>query len=131
MAKHTGSALVVLLVGLLVSFTSLASHEALPTTPALPVIKECVSAKQYMEFVSAKNPGSVSKSLPPEAVKVFKFNYNNVPPKSDYNITGVILSTHPNSYNMLVGGMINGCVSFSVPISKDKFRKLMAIINYA
>ena len=130
MTKHTGSALVVLLVGLLVSFTSYASHIPLMGTPSFPAVKECVSAEQHIAYVKLKNPETTSKVLAPSAVKTFKFNYNKVPPASNYNITGVVLTTKPRANNYLIAILINGCISFAAPITHDKMKELMAPTYY-
>ena len=107
MTKQTGSVLIVLLVGLLVACAPAAIVEppvskAPPSELKLESQKACISIEQYINEASTMNLGAKTKKLSPRDVAVFQYNYNNEPPKSDLQISGVVLSKKINTPTILV-----------------------------
>ena len=121
MTKQTGSVLIVLLVGLLVACAPAAIVEppvskAPPSERKLEAQKACISIEQYINEASTMNLGAKTKKLSPRDVAVFQYNYNNEPPKSDLQISGVVLSKKINTPTILVAIFIKNCLVDNTPL---------------
>jgi len=113
--KHTGSAMVVLLVGLLISCTS---------TPSA-AIHACTTTEQYLDLIQPQNPMATFTTLNARPLAVFTYNYNREPPVSELNITDVVIGARPNTPGFLVAIIVDGCVMFQAGIRPEFLRKLL------
>ena len=134
MTKQTGSVLIVLLVGLLVACAPAAIVEppvskAPPSELKLESQKACSSFEQYINEASTMNLGAKTKKLSPRDVAVFQYNYNNEPPKSDLQISGVVLSKKINTPTILVAIFIKNCLVDNTPLMPQWVARLMRPIE--
>ena len=134
MTKQTGSVLIVLLVGLLVACAPAAIVEppvskAPPSELKLESQKACISIEQYINEASTMNLGAKTKKLSPRDVAVFQYNYNNEPPKSDLQISGVVLSKKINTPTILVAIFIKNCLVDNTPLMPQWVARLMRPIE--
>jgi N-acetyl-gamma-glutamylphosphate reductase len=114
--KHTGSVLVVLLVGLLIACTS---------TVATATHGGCTTMEQYLDLVRPQNPGAHFIALTPKDLVIFRYNYNQTPPVSGVNITSVVIGTMTNRSEILVVIAIDGCIKFQSGVSIEFLEKML------
>lgn len=105
--KHTGSALVVLLVGLLTACASTpvarASHEI--------GIQGCMDVEDYQTRAAVWGITWTHKELTPRLVAVFAYNFNNLEPISTFNITNLIVSSNAlDNSGVVIGVFVDGCL---------------------
>jgi hypothetical protein len=108
-AKQAGSALITLLVSLLVTYASFptkgnSSHGQ----------NACIDLDKYEAVASIVNPGSSVTKLRPRDVAIFQYNYNNKPPHTEFQLSGIIFSTKAETPETLVAIFIDGCLVFEV-----------------
>jgi hypothetical protein len=113
--KHTGSVLVVLLVGLLISCTS---------TPSIAT-HVCTTIEQYLDLVQPPNPRAQFTVLNPRPLAAFTYNYNKEPPVSDLAITGVVVGVVPSKSEVLVAIAVDGCIAFQAGVSVEFLSKML------
>jgi hypothetical protein len=129
MTKQTGSVLIVLLVGLLVACAPAAIVEP-PRNEAPPKLETvCVPIERYITEVPTKNPGAVVKRLNKRDVAIFRFNYNNEPPKTDLQISGVVFSKRNDTPYILVSVFIEKCLADETPLMPRWVARLMRPIE--
>jgi hypothetical protein len=134
MTKQTGSVLIVLLVGLLVSCAPYAiveppASKAPPNELRLEPPKVCVPIKKYINDAPIKNLGAVPRILSPRDVAVFQYNYNNEPPKSKIQISDIIFSTKEDTPYILVAIFIKDCLADETPLMPQWVARLMRPIE--
>jgi hypothetical protein len=113
--KHTGSAMVVLLVGLLISCTS---------TP-VNATHICTTMEQYLDLVQPQNPMAQFTILSPRALAAFTYNYNKEPPVSNLDITGVVIGTVSSQPGVLAAIAVDGCIKFQAGVSVEFLKKML------
>jgi hypothetical protein len=113
--KHTGSAMVVLLVGLLISCTSTSSIAT----------HACTTTEQYLDLIQPQNPLAKFTTLNARSLAVFRYNYNREPPVSELNITDVVIGARPNTLGFLVAIVVDGCVEFQAGMRPEFLRKFL------
>jgi len=129
MTKQTGSVLIVLLVGLLVSCAPYAIVEPPRNEVPLEPKTICVPIEQYISEVPTKNSGAVSRRLSPREVAVFQYNYNNEPPKSELQMSGIVFSKKTNIPHILVAVFIKKCLVDETPLMPQWVARLMRPIE--
>jgi len=113
--KHTGSAMVVLLVGLLISCTSTLANAT----------HICTTMEQYLDLVQPQNPMAQFTVLSPRALAAFTYNYNKEPPVSNLDITGVVIGTISTKTDVLAAIAVDGCIKFQAGISPEFLKKML------
>ena len=113
--KHTGSVLVVLLVGLLISCTS---------TPSIAT-HVCTTMEQYLDLVQPQNPMAQFTVLSPRPLAAFTYNYNKEPPVSDLAITDVVVGSVAGKPEVLVAIAVDGCIAFQAGVSVEFLKKML------
>jgi ribulose kinase len=113
--KHTGSVMVVLLVGLLISCTS---------TPSIAT-HACTTVEQYLDLIQPQNPMAKFTTLDTRALAVFRYNYNREPPVSESDITGVVIGARMDTQRLLVAIAIEGCIKLQSGVSHEFLRKML------
>jgi hypothetical protein len=129
MTKQTGSALIVLLVGLLVSCAPSTIVEPLSNEIQLEPQKSCISIEEYINAVPTANLGAEAMRLKPRDVAVFQYNYNNEPPKSELQMSGIVFSKKSNAPRILVAIFIEKCLVDETPLMPQWIAKLMRPIE--
>jgi len=109
--KQTGSALIILLVGLLVTYAPLSVKANPPHMSAM-----CMDMEKYTEIVSIINPGVGIVRLDQRDITTFQYNYNNKPPVTDFQISGVVFSTKSDTPFVLVAIFIEKCLVVEMPL---------------
>ena len=113
--KHTGSAMVVLLVGLLISCTSTLANAT----------HVCTTMEQYLDLVQPQNPMAQFTVLSPRALAAFTYNYNKEPPVSNLAITGVVVGTVSSQTGVLAAIAVDGCIKFQAGVSVEFLKKML------
>ena len=134
MTKQTGSVLIVLLVGLLVACAPAAiveppASKAPPNELQLEPQKACISVEKYINVAPTMNSGAKTKKLSPREVAVFQYNYNNEPPKSELQISGVVFSKKINTPYVLVAIFVKDCLADETPLMPQWVARLMRPIE--
>ena len=129
MTKQTGSAFIVLLVGLLVSCAPSSADRIPPQAPQLTSQKACMSVEQYLELATIVNEGAFIVKLDPRDTAVFRYNYNNTPPKTEFQITNVIFTMKSDTPFTLVAIFTKECLAVETPIASEWIAKMMKPIE--
>ena len=113
--KHTRSAMVVLLVGLLISCTSTLANAT----------HTCTTMEQYLDLVQPQNPMAQFTVLSPRALAAFTYNDNKEPPVSNLDITGVVVGTVSSKSGVLIAIAVDGCVKFQAGVGVEFLKKML------
>jgi hypothetical protein len=108
--KHMRSALVVTLVGLLISLAPLTQAGHTPGGTIIGTMDACVDISYHRKKMKEKNPNSTTYLLNEEQLEVFGANYNSLPPITEALITAVSVSSKPTTDTIYVGIEIDGCM---------------------
>ena len=129
MTKQTGSAFIVLLVGLLVSCAPSSADRIPPQVPQLIPPKVCMPVEKYLELAPIVNEGAFIVKLDPRDTAIFQYNYNNTPPKTEFQITGVVFSMKSDTPYTLVAIFMKECLVVETPIISEWIANMMKPIE--
>ena len=129
MTKQTGSAFIVLLVGLLVSCAPSSADRIPPQVPQLIPPKVCMSVEKYLKLAPIINEGAFIVKLDPRDTAVFQYNYNNTVPKTEFQISNVVFSMKSDTPYTLVAIFMGECLVVETPIISEWIAKMMKPIE--
>jgi len=129
MTKQTGSAFIVLLVGLLISCAPSSADRIPPQALQLEPQKACMPVEQYLALAPIINEGASIIKLDPRDTAVFRYNYNNTPPKTEFQITNVIFTMKSDTPFTLVAIFTKECLAVETPIASEWIAKMMKPIE--
>lgn len=127
--KHMRTLTSILLVGLLISCVPTTSNE--PVTYNTPTVvqqldkSKCVTEEQYGPYLAAQNIGGKTFSIKGKNLAAFIYNFNRLPPVSDLNITGVIVSVHPDKSMVKISILVDGCMKHENAVAPQTMQELV------
>jgi hypothetical protein len=119
-AKKTGSALIILLVSLLVTYVPSPAKGDLQHEQNV-----CIDLDKYEAVASIVNPGAFVTKLGRRDVATFQYNYNNTPPHTEFQLSGVIFSTRHNISQTLIAIFIKGCLAIELTLMPNLIVEIM------
>ena len=132
--KHTGSALVVLLVGLLTACTP-STLTVASIAQVQPVMHNtdlnsnvCIDKEDTLTRLQVYGPLWTHNPLDGKMLATFIYNYNREPPVTDDNITDVIISSN-SSYRrgFVVSILIDGCLYSTRMYSPNEVQHILRV----